>query len=152
MRNIAIQLGKEDLSQNNIQKKVTKITPNKLKDQVKFLEEQFESEKNLRKQGELLNEQLHAQLLAYEKQLNCQDNEDQYPEILNGFDLVPRHELNRLLQELDSYKNSNSLIRKVKSETVSKPLINSKKRDRQSASEHTFAMAEKVFRTYILKI
>lgn len=141
MRNVLMHLGTEDLSQLNAPKKSTKIPSNKLKEHVKFLEEQFEAEKNLRKQGELLNEQLHAQLLAYEKQFN----DDQASDVPCGYDLVPRHELEKLFQELNSYKkSSNGSIRKVKSEMAPKPTPKASGQNRYSSSQHTFQEAEKV--------
>lgn len=142
VRNILMQLGKEDSL--NMPKKPNKISPSKLKEHVKFLEEQFESEKNLRKQGELLNEQLHAQIVAYEKQLNCQEDSDQLSDIPCGYDLVPRHELDQLLQELSTYKK-NASIRKVKSELVSNPIQKSRTKNKVSSSEHTFSAAEKKY-------
>lgn len=141
LRNILMQLGKEDIP--NLPKKSNKISPNKLKEHVKYLEEQFESEKNLRKQGEMLNEQLHAQIVAYEKQLNSQEGSDQLSDIPCGYDLVPRHELDQLLQELSTYKKKNGSIRKVRSEVVSNHNNKSQNRNKVSTSEHTFNAKEK---------
>lgn len=137
LRNILLQLGKEECLPN-MSKKSNKISPNKLKEHVKYLEEQFESEKNLRKQGELLNEQLHAQILAYEKQLNSQSSD-----VPCGYDLVPRNELDQLLQELSTYKKKNGSIRKVKSEVVPNHDHKSQNRNKVSMSEHTFNANEK---------
>lgn len=140
LRNILMQLGKEDVPN---QPKKSKVSSQKLKEHVKYLEEQFESEKNLRKQGELLNEQLHAQLLAFEKQLNGQESSEHSSEIPCGYDLVPRHELDQLLQELNNYKKKNVSIRKAKSEVVSNPINEPRNNKKISSSEHTFNAAEK---------
>ncbi|KAL5277638.1 CEP78 family protein [Megaselia abdita] len=142
VRNILLQLGKEDIP--NMPKKSNKVSPTKLKEHVKLLEEQFESEKNLRKQGELLNEQLHAQIVAYEKQLNSHEGSEQLSDIPCGYDLVPRHELDQLLEELSTYKKcKNGSIRKVRSETTSKPVNDTRNKNKVSSSEHTFNAAEK---------
>lgn len=70
------------------------------KERVLFLEQQLEMEAYNRRQVEVLNEQLHKQLMEFHKDI-CKREE--YP-IPKGYCLVVKETLDELLQELEHYR------------------------------------------------
>ncbi|XP_055847752.1 protein Cep78 homolog [Episyrphus balteatus] len=127
-RNIRQQLGKDDdNAEESDEKPSTKVSISKLKERLKFLEEQLASEKVLRKQVEVLNEKLHNQIVAYENEL-ADSKEVEIPE---GYVLVNNDSLESIINERNdlfneasfanlsknkSYMKKISKIRRVKSE------------------------------------
>ncbi|XP_055905745.1 protein Cep78 homolog isoform X2 [Eupeodes corollae] len=139
-RNIRQQLGKDDDNSEESEEKLssTKVSMSKLKERLKFMEEQLASEKVLRKQVEHLNEKLHNQIVAYENQL-AESKELEIPE---GYVLVKNDSLDSIINENDLYNEASHIkeqskaknylrkinkIRKVKSEMKYKQEGTSKK-------------------------
>lgn len=72
------------------------------KERVLFLEQQLEMEAYNRRQVEVLNEQLHKQLMEFHKDI-CMREE--YP-VPQGYCLVVKETLDELLEELEHYRQS----------------------------------------------
>ena len=96
-RHILVHLGNADNNSDSNDSKTSseKVTKVKLLDNVKFLEEQLETEAFRRKQMEQLNENLSKQLIEFQKELNFQGSF----RIPDGFTLVSNETLDNLLSE-----------------------------------------------------
>lgn len=92
LQRIKVELGKSPEDQK---KKSGKQTIAKLREQVKLLEEMAYTEKQMRKQAELLNEQLHAQVKCYETQIQ----ESEKIDIPDGCVVVEKEAMDVLIKE-----------------------------------------------------
>lgn len=96
LRSINNQLGKSDIQEQGQPEPKNKTnTLAKLRERLQLLEEQLAREKSLRKQVDILNEQLHEQIRAYDQKRN----EKEKAEIPEGYTLVRQKSWDNLVKE-----------------------------------------------------
>lgn len=126
LRHIIIQLGNssgdtessDSSDTKSIQQKVSKV---QLIDNLKFLEDQLESEIFRRKELEKVNEQLHKQLIEIQKEVSIQSSSLHIPE---GYTLVTNETLGKIVAKKSSHvahkTRSSAVIRMRRKKTTVK--------------------------------